>query len=790
MKIKLRSFIILFISFLLFAAPSLAKQQVKIGIVLDGPWGRFQEKIETVKQEIIALTEAEFDVAFPDAMLVDGQWTVAGINLAIDSLLQNKETDLIITLGHVASNEIAKRRDLSKPVIAAFLIDADLQGLPVTEGGSGIKNLAYVDRMQRIEREISSFQDITPISHLAIMVDNNIIQTIPQVVKAIEEMASQKGIKLSIVGVETSATEALQKLDDDVDGVLLTPLYRITNDDFKNLVVGLIQKKLPSYSYIGLKEVEEGILATFSHESSTVHLARTVALIVHDILRGQKPENIQVSFATDKQLTINMATARAINIFPDFDVLTEADLLYEKESGVSRKLNFHIAVQDAVSSNLDLAAADHALIAGAEKVKESRAPLLPQVGLGAGAVVIDEDRAAASSGQFPEKSFSGGITASQLIYSDKAWTGYEAEKFLQDSRSENRESLRLDVILAASSAYLNVLRAETVESIEKENLKLTRANLERAQVRVNIGAAGPEEVYRWEVEIARRRQNVLRAESSTLDSKNELNRILNRPLQELFLTEEMELADPLQMMADDNLVRMISNSRKLNIFRSFMVEEGLKISPELKSIDSEIAAQERIMLSARRNFWLPDFSLEGEVFETFDKSGAGSSPPPGTEGKDSTDWSVGAFATFPLIAGGGKSATVNRTTEELSSLRLNREATANRIEQSILFAINLIRASYPSIQLSRDAAIASDKNLELVTDSYERGILSIIDLLDAQNQALSANLDAANSVYRFLVDLMKVQRSLGLFVFFLDEDQKQVWYQNMEDFYQSAQSPN
>lgn len=252
----------------------------------------------------------------------------------------------------------------------------------------------------------------------------------------------------------------------------------------------------------------------------------------------------------------------------------------------------------------------------------------------------------------------------------------------------------------------------------------------------------------------------------------------------------MELTDPLVMLADDNLVRMISNSRQLNIFRSFMVEEGLKISPELKSIDSEMAAQERIRLSARRNFWLPDFSLEGEVFETFDKSGAGSSPPPGTEGKDSTDWSVGAFATFPLIAGGGKSATLNRTTEELSSLRLNREATANRIEQSILFAINLIRASYPSIQLSRDAAIASDKNLELVTDSYERGIVSIIDLLDAQNQSLSANLDAANSVYNFLVDLMKVQRSLGMFVFFLDQDEKQIWYQNMEDFYQLAQEGN
>jgi hypothetical protein len=37
---------------------------------------------------------------------------------------------------------------------------------------------------------------------------------------------------------------------------------------------------------------------------------------------------------------------------------------------------------------------------------------------------------------------------------------------------------------------------------------------------------------------------------------------------------------------------------------------------------------------------------------------------------------------------------------------------------------------------------------------------------------------------------MKVQRSLGMFVFFLDQDEKQIWYQNMEDFYQLAQEGN
>jgi outer membrane protein len=787
MKIKSSSCLILFISLLLFATPCFAKKSVNIGIVLDGPWGRFHEKIETVKQEIIELTGSEFNVAFPDAMLVDGQWTVKGINRAIDSLLANEETNLVITLGHVASNEIAKRRDLSKPVIAALLLDADLQGLPVSEVGSGVNNLAYIDRMQRLGREISSFQEITPISHLAIMVDSGIVESIPQLVPAIKKMVSQTGVKLSLVRVKTTATEALQKLDADVDGVFLTPMYRITNDDFQGLVEGLIRKKLPSYSYLGIKEVREGLLATFTHTSSTTHLARTVALVVYDILRGEKPEKIRISFATDQQPVINMATARAINVSPDFDILGRAELLNKKEMDVARKLNLQGAVREAVSSNLDLAAADQALLAGSEKVNESRAPLLPQVGLSAGAFLIDDDRAATSGGQQPEETFSGAITASQLIYSDKAWTGYKTEKLLQGSRTENRESLRLDVILAASSSYLDVLRAETIETIKKENLKLTRANLERAQVRVNTGAAGPEEVYRWEVEIAKRRQTVLKAESLTLDGKNKLNRILNRKLQEDFLTEEMELADPLQMLADDRLVDLISNSKKLDIFRSFMVKEGLKISPELRSLDNEIAAQERVKLSAKRNFWLPDVSLEGDVYETFDKSGEGSSPIPG---RDDTDWSVGVFARFPLIAGGGKSATLNRTTSQLSSLRLNRQATADRIEQSVLFSINLIRASYPSIQLSRDAALSSDKNLELVTDSYERGILSIIDLLDAQNQSLSANLDAANSVYNFLVDLMRVQRSLGMFVFFLEQDEKQIWYQNMEDFYQLAQESN
>ncbi len=44
-----------------------------------------------------------------------------------------------------------------------------------------------------------------------------------------------------------------------------------------------------------------------------------------------------------------------------------------------------------------------------------------------------------------------------------------------------------------------------------------------------------------------------------------------------------------------------------------------------------------------------------------------------------------------------------------------------------------------------------------------------IDLLDAQNAALVAEESAINAVFVFQIDLMNLQRSLGQFSFFLDE---------------------
>lgn len=409
---------------------------------------------------------------------------------------------------------------------------------------------------------------------------------------------------------------------------------------------------------------------------------------------------------------------------------------------------------------------------------------MPQIAIETQATVIDSDRARAALGQNPEKTWTGSASAGQILYSDKVWTNYTVQKHAQESLVENREALRLDIMNTSATAYLNVLRAEAVLNIQNDNLKLTRANLERSKVRVSVGAAGPEEVYRWESELAKRLQEELVAESSLLDARSEMNRIMDRPLTEEFAPAESGVRDPLLLVKDHRIFGYLETPRKMRVLRDFLMGESLGLSPELKAIDARLAARKRVLVSSKREFWLPTIELQGSVTEMLDKSGDGSEfSGPGTEVADDTSWSVGVSATLPLFSGGGKSAELRQSREEIARLDMERKATAERVRQRTLIAMNRVRASYPGIRLSKNAAESAGNNLQLVTDSYVRGVLSIIDLLDAQNLALVSEQQAANAVYNFLTDLMEVQRSTGTFFLYAEDAERDEWFSKTEEYF-------
>ena len=60
---------------------------------------------------------------------------------------------------------------------------------------------------------------------------------------------------------------------------------------------------------------------------------------------------------------------------------------------------------------------------------------------------------------------------------------------------------------------------------------------------------------------------------------------------------------------------------------------------------------------------------------------------------------------------------------------------------------------------------AAARNFELVEASYTLGVASILDLLDAQSQLLTAELGLADATYSFLEDLIAAERELSYYAF-------------------------
>lgn len=799
---------------LLLLAPVLLSAQgppVRIGMSIDGPWERNAELSRLFQEEIEALLGRERAVSFPADKLLQGDWSAAAVRENLQRLWTDPEVDVVLALGVLSSNEAARRPSLPKTTLAPYILSPEIQGVPyVTRRGrtpgvaaeriyhvSGVPNLSYTAVGTDFRREVEEFLRIVKFERLTVLQMEALRDGIPEVRDRLRDEISPLGVEVSVVAVGSDVNAALQAIPADAQAVYVLPLLQLPPGGIEALAQKLIERRLPSFSLWGRNEVRKGLLAGLALDREFTRTARRTALNLHRIIMGEAASEIPVDFKQAERLTFNVATARAIGVRRTWEILTEAELISQPRETADRMLSLASVVREAENANLDLRAADRTVAAGMQLVRESRAPLRPQLDVSGRETIIDRDRAAASFGSQGQSQVSGSLGFTQLLYSEPARAGYAIEQELQLSREGERAELRLDVVFEAAQAYLDVLRAKTGERIQRDNLELTRSNLESARTRLELGAAGPGEVYRWEAQIAGNRSDLIAASAGRNQAEIQLNRVLNRPLEEPFMTQEIGVEDEELSKSYEALRDYVDNQEGFGIFRSFMAQEGLEASPELRQIDAALRAQQRALLASKRVFYRPTVAFQADA-TVFRNNGAGSTSPFSASamggGADlgfptqpnNFNWSLILNATLPLFQGGELRARRNRAEIELDELTLRREAVRLRVEQRIRSQMHQTMASWAAIDLSREAAEAAGKNLELVADAYSEGVVDILRLLDAQNQRLVADLVAANAVYNYLLDLMAVERAVGQFDYFRSAADRDEFLQRLEAHFKEA----
>jgi len=713
----------------------------------------------------------------------------------VDSLLADSDVDIVLTVGPIGSAYVCRLGRLPKPVIAAFVFDAEVQGLPFENGTSGVRNLTYVSFPSTFRADVEAFREVVNFDTLTVLATDGLVEAAPELMQNAREELEGVGVDVEVVRVASTLDDALPQIE-GAEAVFVFPLMQLHPGEFERLVEQLIAWRIPSFSVWGRSEVERGLFMTKYPETDFQRSARRVALNIQRILLGERPENIRVTFSRGEVLVLNMATARAVDVYPSWSTLTEAELLQEDRSDAEQAWTISTAIDQAVAENLELAQSALGIEAVAEEVALARSNLLPQIDVSGQARAIDIDRARASSGSAPQYQFTATVGLDQVIYSEQAVANLAIQNALLLSEEHQRAALRLDVAEATGIAYLNVLRAQIFERIQRENLAQSRAHLELARIRETIGAAGPGDVYRWEAEIATNRQDVISANAQRNLAEIALNQLMRRPLEEPFRTIEDENGNPL-IVQTEAMQPYIDNPWRFRMFRNFLVDLSLEESPELKQLNEVISARERALVAAQRSYYIPTAGLFAEGSWDVDggegTEGFSLDLPPQMGGPvsspeaDHWNWVVGVGLSLPIYLGGSRPAEVRQNDAQLAELRAQRATLEQRIEQRTRSTVHLAGASYAGIALAEEAAVAAGQNLSLVTEAYGRGAVSIADLIDAQRAHRVSREFAANAVFDFSIDFLSAQRASGCIFLLLSPAENAALFGRVVNYIETAE---
>ena len=779
-SVKIITLLILFLSFLLFqiiqAKISCAAEEVKIGILFDIQKEDTREFIDKLRQEVTSLLGSKYDITIPLDKVKTASWHSQDILKEYKGLVADDGVDIIVAVGALNAAVLARLGVFPKPLIILGILDYELQQVPITrEKKSGIHNLAYILLAHDFENDLNVFYDIFPFRKLTVIIDKKLAALIPGADEKFKAIAAAKGVECQTSAYDGRIDEVLENFSSDTDAVLLAGLYRMPDTEKQKLIDHINHLRLPSYGFRGIYDVRLGALAGSAPKTSMRKITRRIALNIEKILAGLNPAHFPALLTFEKRLTINMETARKIDFSPKWSTLAVAELINEDITGSDRVLDFEKIVKESLYDNLTLRIQKQTVNSAVEDVSKARSDLLPSLNASATATKIDAD----SAGLQADETTSGALTLTQVVYSDMIWTNLAVKKHLLTSAESKHYEVLLNTVLDAGINYLDILSSKTNQRIRKNYLDLVKQNYEIAQFRERVGYSGAADVYRWKSELATSTSDLLYAQNNVRIAKIRLNEFLLRPLDEEFVVRDIELTEGLfQRYGGDEIRRSVDRPKSLDLLTDFLVIEAKNNLPEIIQLQEAIAAQKRILAANKRKRFIPVVNFQSQADHFFSKEGEDSN----LTNDDDTGWSMTLNASWPLFEGGGINADVRRALSEKKKLQKQLHDTTRKIELNLRSVILDLRVKSANLRLTKEAAEAADKNFELVQDSYSKGALSIVSLLDAQNAALAANQSAANSVYEYFISLLEVERGFGGFAVITPLKEQKAFFHRFQEF--------
>jgi outer membrane protein TolC len=734
----------------LVAVPATHAAEVTIAVVRDGP-GPELDRVALIEAELGGHTPRGTTVRFKADSSFDAGWNPDAAATALQAALDDVEVEIVLAVGSMVTYAAAQSAGpLPKPVVSTFVQRSDVFKLPYSDEGESLApNLNFVVIPQRAAADVQSFRELVPFDTLTVAVTAVELQNMSGLDEALKRYERELGVKFLIAPITEDVAASMSELA-SARAVYLTRLQRLGTEQRRQLIAELNRRKIPTFSMLGHSDVELGALAGETPDIES-QLVRRVALNLGKLMRGRAAAELPVLLSVDTRLLVNARTAAAIGFVPGRQTRIFAEFLHPEELEVeAERLDFENLVSMAIGGSRSLRIADSEVEGFRVDQDRAKSALLPQVQAGVSYQHADTDLIADEQAAF------GTIGVQQQIYDDGLWSSYKASTRIYESAELERETERLDVLADAGQAFYNLALAQAEYRIVAGDLGLTEDNLELAKLRREVGYSGREEVLRWQSVLAERRTSLFRAAETEESARIALNQVLGLEQDKRWSPEPPDIDPEVFPIFDGRFNDLFNDYTRLQQAKRAVVGVALDNAPELQAFDRSLDAQQIEVDRLKHRYTRPRFFADASYTDQL-------TSPEGPIFPEDTTLSVSVNAAYPLFEGGRRKADLGRARTDQETLSRRQQLAAELIEQRTRTAMQRCENSFPRIKFGLQAAETAGENLELVREQYAQGTVNVTDLLDAQNQKLTADQFANSAIYEFMGDLVELQRSIAWF---------------------------
>ena len=420
------------------------------------------------------------------------------------------------------------------------------------------------------------------------------------------------------------------------------------------------------------------------------------------------------------------------------------------------------SISHALNNNREFQVAQKEVELAAEKIKEARAALLPQLMLDAGytfngdlpTIVLDGNFAAlggpAAENGSASESANGTNTepieiemgaehnfqgAAQVTYPLFTWGQlgniYRQAVLGKQAAEQALEAIQLDIELQVCQAFHGLLLAQAFVGVTEQSLDQVERRYELAQEQKTAGVTTRLEVIRANVQVVNTRSQLIQTQNHRKLAEENFKLTLGLPLDKAVSIDG----------------RLHAEFKSVNIDQA--IATALKRRPEIQQteIQEQIGEKQVKVAKAENKPILSTFSnyiLNDSELQSFD-----------------TSWNIGLAIQIPIFDGFATRARVNQARVTLDQIRLNKGQLLDSIKVGVKSAVFDLEAARKLIEAQEGIVEQAAEGLRIANVQHEAGLITGVELTDVELSHTQAQVNRLQAIHDYIIAIARLERAIG-----------------------------